>query len=372
MSLHTPLCDLLGIEHPILQAGMAGAAGPDLVAAVSNAGGLGILPGLNLPPDTLRQQIRAVRALTSRPFGVNLWLHADMWPPVDVARVAASTVQAVRDALNRLRAQRGLPASSAAPTSSADIVGAAFDVIVEERVPVFTAAVGEPTPEMVRRCHAHGAKVVAMVTTVHQARAVAGAGVDVLVAQGSEAGGHRSLGVKPDRVAAAGVGTLALVPQVVDAVRVPVVAAGGIADGRGLVAVLALGAQGAQVGTRFVATREGTAAEFRKKAVLEAESEDTAITDVVSGLWSRYIRNAYIDEYEKTGAPVLPVHAQSRFAQDIFDDATKREDAAWLPLATGQSAGLVRDLPTAAEVVERIAREAQEVLVRLRRQGGAP
>jgi nitronate monooxygenase len=367
MSLRTPICELFGIDHPVVQAGMAGAAGPELVAAVCNAGGLGILPGLNIPPDTLRAQIRTVRSLTSRPFAVNLWLHADMWPPVDVTHVPAATVQAVRRTLDGLRAQLGLPASTAAPTSSADIVGGAFDVILEERVPVFTAAVGEPTPEMVRRCHAQGTKVIAMVTTARQARAVEGLGVDAIVAQGSEAGGHRSLGAKPDAREAAGVGTLALVPQVVDAVRVPVLAAGGIADGRGLAAVLALGAQGAQIGTRFVATHESMVADFRKKAVLEAESEETAITDVVSGLWSRYVRNTYIAEYERTGAPVLPVHAQTRFAQDIFDAAARRQDAAWLPLATGQSAGLVRDIPAAGDVVRGIVAEAERVLATLNR-----
>jgi nitronate monooxygenase len=146
---------------------------------------------------------------------------------------------------------------------------------------------------------------------------------------------------------------------------VPVIAAGGIADGRGLAAVLALGAQGAQIGTRFVATREGTAADFRKKAVLEAESEQTALTDVVTGLWSRYVRNTYIEEYEKTGAPVLPVHVQTRFAPDIFEHAARLQDAAWLPLATGQSVGLVHDLPGAAEVVERVVREARAALARL-------
>ncbi len=370
MTLRTPLCDLLGIAHPILQAGMAGAAGPELVAAVSNAGGLGILPGLNIPPDRLREQIRKVRTLTDKPFGVNLWLHADMWPPADVRQVPPSTVAAIRATLDGIRGRLNLPASAAAPTSSPDIVGGAFEVILDERAPVFTAAVGEPTPDMVRRCHERGTKVIAMITTTRQARVVEGLGVDAIVAQGSEAGGHRSLGVKPERVSAAGIGALALVPQVVDAVSVPVIAAGGIADGRGLVAVLALGGQGVQIGTRFAVTREGSTAEFRKKAVLEAESEDTALTDVVSGLWSRYIRNAYIEEYEKTGAPVLPVHAQTRFAQDIFDEAVKREDAAWLPLATGQSAGLIHDLPGAAEVVERIVREAEVTLVRLRAMGG--
>lgn len=365
MSLRTPLCGLLGIEYPILQAGMAGAVGPELVAAVSNAGGLGILPGLNVAPDRLRAHIQQIRTLTDKPFGVNLWLHADMWPPADVRRIPEDTVAAVRTTLNGLRARLGLSASNAVPTSSPDIVAAAFEVILEERAPVFTAAVGEPSSDMVRRCHERGIKVIVMVTTARQARVVEGVGVDAIVAQGSEAGGHRSLRVKPERVGAEGIGTLALVPQVVDAVSVPVIAAGGIADGRGLAAVLALGALGAQIGTRFVVTREGTAADFRKKALLEADSDQTALTDVVSGLWSRYIRNRFIEEYEKTGAPVLPVHVQTRFAQDIFDHAASLQDPAWLPLATGQSVGLVHDLPGAAEVVERIVREARAALARL-------
>ncbi|HEY7517118.1 MAG TPA: nitronate monooxygenase [Methylomirabilota bacterium] len=367
MSLRTPICDLLGIEHPVIQAGMAGAAGPELVAAVSSAGGLGILPGLNIAPDKLREQIREVRRLTSRPFAVNLWLHSDMWPPVDVRTIPTATVDAVRRTLDALRGQLGLPPSTRPPTSSPDIVGAAFDVILEERVPVFTAAVGDPTPEMVRRCHAQGTKIFAMVNTVRQARDAEGHGVDVIVAQGSEAGGHRSQGVKTPAHEAAGVATLVLVPQVVDAVRVPVVAAGGIADGRGLAAVLALGAQAVQIGTRFVATQESFVADFRRKALLEAESEDTGLTDVVSGLWSRYVRNTYIAEYEKTGAPVLTVHAQTRFAQDIFDEATRRQDAAWMPLATGQSVGLVRDIPSAADVVHAVVSEAERVLTTLAR-----
>jgi nitronate monooxygenase len=367
MSLRTPLCDLLGIEHPILQAGMAGAAGPELVAAVSNAGGLGILPGLNVSADKLCEQSRAVRALTRRPFGVNLWLHRDMRPPLDVTRIPATTVQAVRTALDGIRRQRGLLTSNAAPVAYPDITDAAFAAILEERVPVFTAAVGDPTPDMVGRCHERGMKVVAMVTTPSQARDAASAGADVIVAQGSEAGGHRSIDGTADAHTSAGIGTLALVPQVVDTVHVPVVAAGGIADGRGLVAVLALGAQGAQIGTRFVATQESMVADFRKKAVLEAESDAPLLTDVVSGLWARYLGRAYITAYEATGAPVLPAQVQNRFAQDIFDDANKRQQPEWFPLATGQSAGLIRDLPRAAEIVERIMREAENVLTHLTR-----
>ena len=363
-SLKTPLCELLGIEYPIIQAGMSGGAGPELVAAVANAGGFGILPALNLAPDAVRDAVRRTRALTDRPFGVNLWLHGNLWPPADVTRLAPDTVRAVGAALNRVRKELDLPERATEPVPMADVVGGVFEVIVEERVAVFSVALGEPTPEMVRRCRERGIKIMTMVPSVEAARTAERVGADVIVAQGSEAGGHRSIGDKP-ATPPLGVGTLALVPQVVDAVRVPVVACGGLADGRGLVAALALGAQGVQLGTRFVATRESPVAEFRKKAILEAESHETALSDVVSGLWARYVRNRYIAAYEAAGAPVLPALVQTRAAQDIFDEANRRQDAAWLPLATGQSAGLVRDLPGAGEVIETIVREARAVLTRL-------
>jgi nitronate monooxygenase len=167
---------------------------------------------------------------------------------------------------------------------------------------------------------------------------------------------------KPPSPEAVSIGALALVPRVVDAVRVPVIAAGGIADGRGLVAALALGAAGALLGTRFVATREATAPEFQKKALLEAEAEATAMTDSITGLWARYIRNTYVTEYDASGAPVFPALIQSRSAQDIFGHAGKQAMPDWFPMPTGQSVGLVHDLPGAAEVVERIVREARSVL----------
>ncbi len=167
---------------------------------------------------------------------------------------------------------------------------------------------------MVSRCHARGMKVMAMVTTVDDARTLEHHGVDVLVAQGSEAGGHRSIWVKRPTHELAAIGTLALVPQIVDAVRAPVIAAGGIADGRGLVAALALGAVGVLLGTRFVATREAGVPEFQKKALLEAEAEATTMTDAITGLWARYLRNMYTSEYAASGAPVFPALVQSRAA----------------------------------------------------------
>jgi nitronate monooxygenase len=364
MTLRTPLCDLLGIEYPIVQSGMGGVAGPELVAEVSKAGGLGILAGLNQTPEQVRADIRRVRSLTDRPFGVNLWLHPDLRPPVDVSTIPEERVRVVQATLNAIRGRLGLPPSSARPTSGPDVVDGAIEVLLEERVAVFSVALGDPGAALVRRCHERGVKVMAMVKSAGDARAVERSGVDVVVAQGGEAGGHRSEWVKPPTPHDA-VATMVIVPQIVDAVRVPVVAAGGIADGRGVVAALALGAQGALLGTRFVATRESQIADFRKKAVLEADSDATVVTDAVSGLWARYLKNAYIEAYDASGAPVLPVHVQTRAAQDIFSEGARRQDATWVPLTTGQSAGLIHDLPGAGEVVQSVVREARAVLASL-------
>ncbi|HEU4370429.1 MAG TPA: nitronate monooxygenase [Methylomirabilota bacterium] len=370
MTLKTALCDLLGIEVPIVQSGMGGVAGPDLVAEVSKAGALGIIAGLNLTPDKVREAIRAVRAATDRPFGVNLFMPDQLRPPVDPATIPEDTVRAVQGTLNGFRTRLGLPTTTARPPAVPDLIPAALEVILDERPRVFSIGLGNPEPELVLRCHERGIQVMAMVTTVDDARTVERAGVDVIVAQGAEAGGHRSTWAKPRSPEAVSIGTLTLVPQVVDAVRVPVVAAGGIADGRGLVAALALGAGGALLGTRFVATREATVPDFQKKALLEAEAEATTLTDAITGLWARYIRNTYTAAYDASGAPVFPALLQSRAAQDIFGHAAREAAPDWFPMPTGQSVGLVHDLPGAAEIVERIAREARAVLAALGRLPG--
>ena len=366
--LRTALCDLLGIEYPVLQSGMGSVAGPDLVAEVSRAGGLGILAGLNVAPDELRRRIQHVRGLTDRPFGVNLWLHTELRPPADPATIADDRLAAVQSVLNRFRARLGLPPSAARPAAVPDIIEGQIAVLLEERPAVFSVGLGDPGPELTARCRERGIKVVAMVATVDDARTVAASGVDVIVAQGSEAGGHRSTWVKRPSSESASVGTMALVPQVVDAVDVPVVAAGGIADGRGLAASLALGATGILLGTRFVATRESMAPEFWKKSLLEREGDDTTLTDAYSGLWLRAFRNTYTDEYRASGAPVLPPLLQTRAALDVMEEAGRRADGAYFPMLAGQGVGLVRDLPGAGEVVETIVREARAVLGALPRR----
>jgi len=361
----TALCDLLGIEHPILQSGMGGIAGPELVAEVSRAGALGILAGLSLPADDLRARIRRVRELTDRPFGVNLWLHGELRPPADPATIPDHTLRQVQGTLNRFRERLGIPAVGERPAPFPDLIDEAIEVILEERVPVFSAALGAPDVALVRRCFERGIKIVAMVATVKDARAAAGAGVDVIIAQGVEAGGHRSTGAKGASPESAGIGTLALVPQVVDAVGIPVVAAGGIADGRGLAGALALGAAGVLLGTRFVATRESMAQDFYKKALLESESDATTVTDAFSGLYARALTNTYARDYAASGAPVLPALLQRNAAADVFAASSAQNDPSYVPMWSGQSVGLVRDLPGAAEVVEAIVREARGVLTGL-------
>jgi nitronate monooxygenase len=359
----TALCDVLGIEYPIIQSGMGGVAGPDMVAEVSRAGGLGILAGLNVRPDDLRSMIRRVRELTDRPFGVNLWLHPAVRTPIDVDTMPDELIQAVQGALNSVRDRLDLPAQFGRPGGLPNMLEAAIEVVIAEGVPVFsTALVDRQDAAMVSRCHERGIKVMTMVTGVSDAGAAADAGVDVIVAQGGEAGGHRSVGDKPSVPELASVSTVSLVPQIVDAVACPVVAAGGLADGRGLVAALALGASGILLGTRFVATREATAPEFWKSALIESESEATTTTDAFTGLWARALRNRFIEEYRGAGAPVLPPLVQASAASDIRAAALAQQDGQYFPMWSGQSVGLIHDLPSAGEVVHAIVQEAYEVL----------
>lgn len=363
--LQTAICDLLRIEYPVMQSGMGRIAGPELVAEVCRAGGLGILAGLGLSGDQIRTQIRRVRELTDRPFGVNLWLHEELLPPRQPSELPEADLRSVQQTLNQFRRRLGLPTINAYPTPFPNVVAEAIEVILEERVPVWSIGLGDPDQDVIERGHRAGIVVMAMVCTVEDARTVAASGVDVIVAQGSEAGGHRSTWTKRSSPSAAGVSTMVLVPQVVDAVRQPVVAAGGIADGRGLVAALALGAAAALLGTRFVATKESMAPPMFKDALVAATSDDTAVTDAFTGLYARALRNRFIDEYAASGAPVLPSLLQSKAAEDVFMAAAKAGDREYYPMMAGQSAGLVTELPSAADVVRAIVAEAEATLKRL-------
>jgi len=370
MKLHTALCDLLGIEYPILQSGMRRVAGPELAAEVSNAGGLGILAGLLAKGEDLRTQIRRVRELTDRPFGVNLWLHSELRPPIDPAALPQERVAAVQETLNVFRRRLGVAESTARPAPTPDTVDEAFEMILEERVPVWSTGLGEPDAKRIARCHERGIRVIVMVATVEDARRVANAGVDAVVAQGAEAGGHRSFGVKPASREEASVGTMVLVPEIVDAVGVPVIAAGGIADGRGIAAALALGASGVMLGTRFVATKESQAAAFWKGAIVEARGDQTTITDAFTGLYARAIPNAFATGYEASGAPVLPSLLQSSAAQDVYAASAAQGNRDYFPLLAGQSSALIHDLPGAAKVVRALLAETRSAIAAAAQRAG--
>jgi len=352
------LCSLLNIRYPVVQSGMSRVAGPELVAAVSNAGGLGILAALRLEPAELRAQIRRIRELTNAPFGVNLWLHPAVVRPVTPETIDPETLAGAQQRLNEIRSRVGLSASTDAPSRFPELVNANFDVILDERVAVWSIGLGNPGREMVSRCHERGVRVMAMVTNVRDAQAVADAGVDVIVAQGTEAGGHRSNWTRD--TARDEAGTMVLVPRVVDAVTPPVIAAGGIVDGRGYAAALALGAAGVMLGTRFIATRESIAPTFFKEAVLAAGAGDTVVSPAFTGLPMRTLRNRFSAEYGD--APVLPPMLQSNAAADIFTAAAQRGDAGYFPMPAGESAALVSDMPSASDVVRGIVVEADRIL----------
>jgi len=362
---HTPLCDLLGIEYPIIQAGMSGVAGPELVAEVSKVGGLGVLTGALTPPAELREKIRRIRKLTDRPFGVNLLLHTDLRPPKGASQIPDDLVSRVQVQLNRFRERLGIPKIVARPGAIPDFLNAAFEVVLEERVPVWSIGLGNPMKEMVERCRERGIKIIAMVSTVEDAKAVAASGVDAVVAQGGEAGGHRSTWVKRESRERANIGGMALIPQIVDAVRTPVIAAGGITDGRGIAAALALGAAGALIGTRFIATRESGAPDFYKQALLNAGSDATTVTDKFTGMYARALRNTLTEEYEASGAPALPPFFQFLAMGDIVKATTEKGSSEYFPMYAGQGIGLLKDLPRAADVVQTLAREAQAVIASL-------
>jgi nitronate monooxygenase len=357
------LCEALHIRHPIVQSGMGRVAGPELAAEVSRAGGLGVLAALNLSPDEVRRQIRQIKELTDQPFGVNLWLHPDLLRPIDpIKTLTPERVTEVNAALNRVRRALGLPESDAAPAAMPDMINDSIEIILEERVPVWSTALGLPSAETVARCRERGVRIMSMIANVEDARAAAAAGADFIVAQGAEAGGHRSTWRSG---APANVGTLAIVPEVVDAVKVPVIAAGGIANGRGLVAARALGAEGVLMGTRFVATLESRAPDFWKQAILRSSSDATQVTSAFTGLPARFLRGRFAAEYEATGAPVLPGLLQAAQQQDIWAKASADQNGDYFPMYAGQSVGMIRDVPHAADVVAAVIAEAKAVLARL-------
>jgi enoyl-[acyl-carrier protein] reductase II len=325
-ALHTPICDLLGIRYPICQAGMGYVARSALAAAVSGAGGLGVIAAANLTPRELREEIRKVRDHTDRPFGVDI-LFASV-------RVSGSEAD-----------------------QFTETVRAWADVTLELQVPVLVAGLGNPGP-VTAQAHRQGMKVMALCGNVKQALDHAANGVDVVIAQGHEAGGHTG------RIAG-----LVLIPAVIDAISpVPVMAAGGIADGRGVVAALALGAVGVWLGTRFIATPEAHGHVNYKNRIVAIDEEGTVVTRAASGKPCRLIRNNFTRQWERREAEILPFPVQAaRVGRPAALLARDEGDVDNGNAPCGQSAGLIRDVRPAGAVVRQLIDEAEIVLHRLTR-----
>jgi len=329
---------LLGIELPILQAPMVSAATPELAAAVSEAGGLGALGSGMLPVDELRSQAERVRELTERPFQLNFFCHE----PVEIDLGAAARA---RERFAAIYSELGLgePPEPATPDIRFD--EARLAALLEIRPAVASFHFGLPERDELAAIRAAGVRVLASATTVSEAKALEAGGVDAVIAQGSEAGGHRgSFLVDGDD---GPVGTLALVPQVVDAVGVPVIAAGGIADSRQVAAVLALGAAAAQVGTAYLACPESGISDAWREAIAGASAEATTITRSFSGRPARALANRATRELEG----VLPYPAQMSLV------AALRDDQGFMPMFAGQSAAMARPVP-AGELTRELAGEA--------------
>jgi nitronate monooxygenase len=359
------LFDAIGIEVPIVQSGMGGVAGPELASAVSNAGGLGVLAALRLEPDQVRAGIAQMRELTDRPFGVNIWLHDDVRTPPDPDSISDDVVRGAQSVFNEFRPRFGLATSLERPPAGADLVNAALEVMIEERIPVFSAAIGVPEAALVERFHSVGTKVVAMVATLDDAIAAVANGCDAVVAQGTESGGHRSYGQKHDRAGAMGQSTLALVPQIVDVVgaQAPVLAAGGIVDGRGMAAMLALGADGVLLGSRFVATQESQASELWKRRMTEGD-RTTTMTDGFTGQWARVLSSDFTEAWEASGHEALPGLLQAAAGRDVIAAAKRENDDQVQPLYAGAAVASMAGIPGAGEVVADIAAEAASILGR--------
>ncbi len=346
----------LGIEHPIILAPMAGAAStPALVAAVSNAGGLGSFGAGYLTPAQIAETIAQIRALTTRPFAMNLFAGGfDGTGTRDASRILALMAPH--------HARFGLPAPTP-PDEFLPPFEEQAQVIIDAEVPVFSFTFGIPAPEIIAKTKARGIKLMGTATTVAEARALHAAGIDAIVAQGSEAGAHRGtfLAASEDSL----IGTMALVPQIADATPLPVIASGGIMDGRGIVAAAALGASAAQMGTAFLACPESGAAEAYKAAVLAARDDGTLLTRAFSGRMARGIANSFALEMKAHTDALLRYPAQNNLTRPMRTAAAKQGDADRLSLWAGQAAPLARAMP-AADLIAVLVRESHDVADSLR------
>jgi len=370
--LRTKLCDMLGIEYPILSAGMgptlmgeSTGAPPALVVAVSEAGGLGVLGGSGYTVEELRTAIREIKSKTGKPYGVDLLLPQKLDIGGDllqqgprempISQILKSLPQPYQDWVKKVKDELQVPDVEIVVKLDTTTLRPkeAIQVCIEEKVPLFCAGLGNPG-FMVAQAHAAGMKVLSITGNAKNARRMAQSGIDLLVAQGHEGGGHTGR-----------IGTLALLPQAIDAAApVPVIAAGGIGDGRGLASVLAMGCVGVWVGTRFLATIEGGAHAINKKHILDSTDEDTRVSKAYTGKTLRASYNRYHDLWDGSGLEPLPFPIQAMISSALLGSFVEGGKDDYVGGLAGQVSGLISEIKPARQVLEEMVDEAADILTR--------
>jgi nitronate monooxygenase len=333
------LRELFGIELPVIQAPMAGSQGSELAVAVSNAGGLGSLPCAMLSVDSMRAELEAIRSKTAKPFNVNFFCHSP--PKPDDKREAEW-----RQLLAPYFKEYGIALGESTSPPRAPFSAAAADALEQFKPAVISFHFGLPSDDLLARVKSWGAKVMASATTIDEALLLEQRGADAIIAQGSEAGGHRGIFLSEDLTTQ--VGTLALLPQIVKAVRVPVIAAGGIADAKGVAAALSLGAAGAQLGTAFLLCPEAKTSAVHRAALKSPRAVHTALTNLFSGRPARGIMNRLMADLGPINplAPAFPLAAGALAA--LRKKAESMGVGDFSPLWAGQNVGGCREIPAAA------------------------
>jgi nitronate monooxygenase len=343
---------------PVVLAPMGGdPSTPELAAAVSNAGGLGSLAAAYLTPERIGQSIAKVRELTKRPFAVNLFAPSSQLPLTGETR-------AVEDFLRPYHERLGLKPPEV-PQKAIEDFDQQLDAVANARPPAVSFTFGLLPQKAMQRLKSQGAYLIGTATTVEEATQLEQAGVDAVVAQGSEAGAHR--GTFAVEAEEALIGTLALVPQVVDAVKLPVIASGGVMDGRGIVAALALGASAVQMGTAFLLCKEaGTSVAYRE-ALRKAREDQTTLTRAFSGRMARGLHNEYIDRWNAEGMSHLPYPWQNAFTQPMRRAAAQAKQPGLLSLWTGQGVRMLRET-TAERLIADLRAEMKAALQAINEQ----